>query len=151
MDTSTKPTRKKTSAHLAEQLLKLERMLISETTFSRTFDFYDALWPTDDFWQASRETQPTEELIAALKQVAESLPLSRKIDIHRCYEIASHGVVHGSAEFDGKLSLFFAFSGIAVAMVGLLEPETSTVVYHRLSMLPLPDAPVWFSRHVGAA
>lgn len=153
MHTSTKPksSKKKTTAELAEQLSKLERKLIVEPTFSRTFDLYDSIWPQDDFWLASRETQPSEELIGVLKTLGEMLPGTRKIELHQCFEIASHGIIHGSAEFDGKLALFFGFTGIAMMMIGVLEPETSTVIYHRLSMLPVPDAPIWFRRSVGVA
>ncbi|MCC6645988.1 MAG: hypothetical protein IT374_10505 [Polyangiaceae bacterium] len=134
------PTRlsPQSSRELAVALLELERRALTSSSLAETFERYDELWPTDEFWRASRDACPPSELLEALRRMADATPGVRRVEVLSCHELTSRGFLHGSAEFDGQLALFFAFTGASVALVRLLDGETGRVVLRRLSLLCFP-------------
>lgn len=135
---SSKSLTPKRARELAARLLELEQRLLTAPSLSETFDLYDELWPTDDFWRASREVAPPDELVDALTRMAERTPGVRHVELLPCHEVPGVGFFHGGATFDGQLALFFAFTGVSMALVRLLDAERGRAVLRRVSLLPDP-------------
>ncbi len=134
-----RPLSPKSARELAARLLELEQRLLAAPSLAQTFELYDELWPTDEFWRASREVAAPDELVDALARMADATPGVQRVELLSCHEVASARFFHGSATFDGRLALFFAFAGVSMALVRMLDGDHGRVVMRRLSLLPLAD------------